>query len=164
MTEFELGRCAPEQPGECKHNRQQNCKNAQSGHGPVPQFEELILLRMKAFLCCWKIRHTCSRVGEHRKLCRASCHRGRGQPSGSLEVRGSGYDASPHANVSSRSQHYTRDEKVLVRAQKERPFTAGSLKFNWAFKIKRALPCGQQTTSICQTCSREWFYLDVLPF
>jgi hypothetical protein len=32
------------------------------------------------------------------------------------------------------------DEKVLVRAQKERPFTAGSLKFTWAFSIKRALP------------------------
>jgi len=56
------------------------------------------------------------------------------------------------------------DEKVLVRAQKERPFTAGSLKFSWAFSIKRALRCGQQTTSVSQTCPREWFYLDVLPF
>jgi hypothetical protein len=27
------------QPGEYKHNRQQNCKNAQSGHDPVPQFD-----------------------------------------------------------------------------------------------------------------------------
>jgi hypothetical protein len=36
VTELILGRCAPDQPGEYKHSRQQNCKNAQSGHGPVP--------------------------------------------------------------------------------------------------------------------------------
>ena len=57
VNRVELGRCPPEQPGEYKHNRQQNYKYAQSGHDPVPQFDESILLRMKAFLCRWKIRH-----------------------------------------------------------------------------------------------------------
>jgi len=61
-------------------------------------------------------------------------------------------------------QAYTRMSRAgrnIIPATKK---FAGSLKFSWAFSIKRALRCGQQTTSVSQTCPREWFYLDVLPF